>query len=115
MPISVIATPPTAATAVVQAATNLQNQNAAIMGQVVRDFNTAFAWIWNNGGAAPNDVFAQFGTNAKKELDTIQARLDFVSALAVANGQALTDYITSDQSTPPVSYTVHMDGTVTVP
>lgn len=73
------------------------------------------ALLWRNDAPDPQGVFDEFATNAGKVIDVIDAYVDFITALATANGETIGDYIASANYDPtPLVFTVNMDGTVTV-
>lgn len=64
----------------------------------------------------PQDVFDVFGTDGGKYIDMRDACVAFITAMATANGQSLSDFIDSADYSPPggVTLTVEMDGSITV-
>lgn len=93
-------------------ALQLQKANSQMLERMVDDFRLVFARLWHNPNATPQAILDEFDTNGEAELAMIQARLDFITALAIANGQALTDYLTTEETTAP-AYTTSA-GVVTV-
>jgi len=73
--------------------------------------------IWKLDGVAAQDVFDEFTTLAGAMLDARDAIVALVTAIAVANGQVVGDYIDPswyDNTVNGHTASVNMDGTVTV-
>jgi len=93
-------------------ASRLQRQNAALLSQLVADFRSVTARLWRDPNTLAQAIFDEFGAEGEALLASIQARQDCIEAIAIANGQVLTDYLTTDETTLP-AYTTS-GGAVTV-
>jgi hypothetical protein len=73
-----------------------------------REAHQFFRWIWHNKdeGCSPAQMLAAMGTNAKKnfELHALVIQLILKSGLVIP----------ASEFTPPLPYTIHPDGTITL-
>lgn len=112
---SILATDAAAPAADVAQADLVRRLDSEALRLMIANFTQCFAAIWLCTTATPQEVFNQFGTSAGSLLTALQARLTFITALAVANGDTLATYFPDSATyTAPYSYTVNVNGTVTL-
>jgi len=85
------------------------------MTQAGIDFVTAQQWcferLWRSPDATPQQILAKIGPRA---LEVFQRGGDAITfILGVHSGRPIAT-MTPDEYTPPLSYTVHGDGTITL-
>ena len=85
------------------------------MTQAGVDFVNSHQWcfhrLWHSTDATPEQILAKIGTRA---LELFQRGGDGVAfALGVHNGRPIAT-MTPDEYTPPLAYTVHQNGTITI-
>lgn len=73
-----------------------------------------FPKVWNSPDYTPAEFFAAAGNQAVKFMQIAGANKDNIEALAIIDGQTLNDYLAPEEYTPPVAYTPHADGTITI-
>jgi hypothetical protein len=75
---------------------------------------SGFALVWRSGTHSAAEFFAEAGTEAGLFMQVAGANVAHIAAVAVMIGKTLHDYILPVDYTPPVPYTIHEDGTVTI-
>ncbi len=94
-------------------ALRLQKQNDSVLVQLIADFQLVFTRLWHDPNTAPQAIFDEFDVDGEARLSTIQARLDCIEAIAIANGQTLADYVDTVTAFATPAYTTS-GGVVTV-
>lgn len=89
--------------------------NAEIMHRIAVH-RVCFDTIWKNErpGATPAAVLAKLGTKAALIFGFASENLAHIDRCAQMVGKTRADFIADADCTPPVAFTVHADGTVTL-
>ena len=82
----------------------------------VKIHQTCWQTIWKNDrpGATPAAVLAALGTKAGLIFAFASENLDHIDRCAKMVGKTRVDFISDADCIPPMAYTVHADGTVTI-
>jgi hypothetical protein len=104
---------PTAAELAAQSITDALNSEIT---HRVAVHKVCFDTLWRNQreGATPAAILAALGTNAKLVFQIASENLAHISNCAALIGKARADFISDEDCTPPVAFTIHADGTVTL-
>lgn len=91
----------------------------AVNGEITRRVNihkVCWETIWKNErpGATPAAVLAALGTKAALVFAFASENLDHIDRCAQIVGKTRADFIPDSDCIPPLAYTVHADGTITL-
>jgi hypothetical protein len=75
---------------------------------------SGFALVWRSGTHSAAEFFAEAGTEAVLFMQIAGANLQHIAAVAVMIGKTLHDYLLPEDYVPPLPYTAHPDGTITI-
>ena len=89
---------------------NQMNLSASLFfNQAVQTFKQSFANVWNNPqGLTPQNVFDAHGAGAAQLFANAQALATFINSVAPGT-------LSDNDVTPPITYVINPDGTVTSP
>jgi hypothetical protein len=73
-----------------------------------------FALVWRSGTHSAAEYFAEAGTDGALFMEIAGTNVVHIAAVASMIGKTLADYLAPEDYTPPVPYTVHQDGTITI-
>ena len=74
-----------------------------------------FQRVWGeNNGYTPAQFFAAAGPQGVRFMQIGGASKDHLAALAAIEGKTLDDYLSPEEYDPPLPYTAHPDGTITI-
>jgi hypothetical protein len=73
-----------------------------------------FPLVWSSNDYTPVEFFAEAGTQAVKFMQIAGENVEHIAALAAIDGKTLNDFLDPSEYMPPVAYTVHEDGTITL-
>lgn len=73
-----------------------------------------FALVWRSGTHSAAEFFAEAGTEAGLFMQVAGANVAHIAAVAVMIGKTLHDYLQPEDYVPPLAYTAHADGTITI-
>jgi hypothetical protein len=92
----------------------LQRINAAILNQLLDNYRLLYVRTWFNQQATPAEIFADLDANGEALLDSLQARVDCITALAALKGETFDDqFIDGGPLAAPPAYSVS-GGVVTI-
>ena len=106
-------TPPTTAELAAQSVIDTLN---AEIDHRVKVHKTLMDTVWRNqrDGATPAAILAALGTNAKLVFALADENLTNIGNCAVLVGKTRADFIADEDCIPPLAFTMHNDGTVTL-
>jgi hypothetical protein len=73
-----------------------------------------FQKVWHSTDYTPQQFFDECGEQGAKFLAIAGANVAHIAALAVIDGKTLNDLIDPSEYTPPVSYSINQDVSVTL-
>jgi hypothetical protein len=73
-----------------------------------------FALVWRSGTHSAAEYFAEAGTDGALFMEIAGTNVQHIAMVATMIGKTLHDYLAPEDYTPPVSYTIHEDGTITI-
>jgi hypothetical protein len=73
-----------------------------------------FPLVWSSNDYTPAEFFEEAGTQAVKFMQIAGENVEHIAALAAIDGKTLNDFLDPSEYTPPVPYTPHPDGTITI-
>lgn len=74
----------------------------------------SFDLIWRNRKATPSQVLATLGTRAGLVFAFAHENLDHIDRCAKIVGKTRADFISDADCIPPLAFTAHADGTITI-
>jgi|GEM_PF-3348497 len=91
----------------------------AVNGEITRRVNihkVCWETIWTNErpGATPAAVLAALEKKAGLIFEFASENIDHIDRIARMVGKTRADFITDEDCVPPMAFTVHADGTVTI-
>jgi hypothetical protein len=73
-----------------------------------------FQKVWHSTDYTPQQFFDECGAQGAKFLAIAGANVEHIASLAVIDGKTLNDFLDPSEYMPPVKYTPHPDGTITL-
>jgi hypothetical protein len=73
-----------------------------------------FPQIWFSDEYSPAEFFAEAAEQGVKFMQIAGENVGHAERLAIIDGKTLDDFLDPSEYTPPLSYTVHQNGTVTI-
>lgn len=70
--------------------------------------------LWHDERATPDAILAALGTKAKLLFQVSAANKAHLTTLAALVGKSIDDFLPAEYQTPPLAFTIHNDGTVTI-
>ncbi len=70
--------------------------------------------VWYSSDYTPAEAFDALGVRARSVMDSAAANVQYIAAQAAAFGESLGTFLQPQDYTPPVAYTEHEDGTITI-
>lgn len=107
-------TPPPEKTAAEKIADSLIETMNAEVKHRVEIHKQIFDVVWHDERATPQQILAALGTKAKLLFQVSAANKAHLQTLATTVGKTLNDFLPAEYQTPPLPFTIHNDGTVTI-
>ena len=73
-----------------------------------------FASVWRSGTHTAAEFFAEAGTQGVLFMQVAGTNVAHIAAVANMIGRTLHDYLQPEDYVPPLAYTAHADGTITL-
>ena len=105
--------PPADPAAQVAARTIFQEVSYELQRRIALHQNL-FQKVWHSTDYTPQQFFDECGAQGAKFLAIAGANVEHIASLAVIDGKTLNDLIDPSEYTPPVSYSINQDGTITL-
>lgn len=111
---SIFKEPPLPPTPAAQRAQQIRDWNTQGLDTLRSSLRSAFDAVWKSSDATPQEVLNEFGTSAGSLFAASQKTLEFAAAIAQINGLPANTYLDPAEFTPPLSFTINQNGSVTI-